>query len=77
MRGNDISHEDPQLAMWAVVSTCITARPRLGLLHFSHSAACVCFLRNLTKRSGNDEIFNEVKVTAILNIQNILRHGHV
>ena len=66
------------LAMWAVVNTCITARPRLGLLHFSHSTACGCFLRNgCTKRSGNDEIFNEVKVTAILNIQNILHHGHV
>ena len=66
------------LAMWAVVNTCITARPRLGRLHFSLSAACVCFLRNGNKkRSGNDEIFNEVKVTAILNIQNILHHGHV
>ena len=66
------------LAMWAVVNTSITARPRLGRLHFSHSAAFVCFLRNgCTKRSGNGGIFNEVKVTGILNIQNILHHGHV
>ena len=66
--------------MWVVVSTdstCIMARPRLGSLHFSHSAACVCFLRNCTKRGGNGEILNEVKVTAILNIQNMLHHGHV
>lgn len=42
MRGNDLSHEDPQVAMWAVVSTCITARPRLGRLHLIQSQSLRC-----------------------------------